>query len=63
VPIGRRSADRSAGDISCPAHDAPAPPMGRFFQEAVSMMDILSLGLTVVFFALSVGLIALCDRL
>ena len=26
------------------------------------MMDILSLGLTVVFFALSVGLIALCDR-
>jgi len=37
--------------------------MGRLFQEAVSMMDILSLGLMVVFFALSVGLIALCDRL
>jgi len=27
------------------------------------MMDVLSLGLTVVFFALSVGLISLCDRL
>jgi len=26
-------------------------------------MDMISLGLTVVFFALSVGLIALCDRL
>ena len=37
--------------------------MGRFFQEAVSMMDMISLGLTVVFFALSVGLIARCDRL
>jgi len=27
------------------------------------MMDVVSVGLTVVFFALSVGLIALCDRL
>ena len=37
--------------------------MGDSFQEAISMMDIVSLGLTVAFFALSVGLIALCDRL
>jgi hypothetical protein len=29
----------------------------------VGMMDVVSVGLTVVFFALSVGLIALCDRL
>jgi len=27
------------------------------------MMDIVALGLTVAFFVLSVGLIALCDRL
>jgi len=27
------------------------------------MMDIVALGLTVAFFGLSVGLIALCDRL
>jgi len=27
------------------------------------MMDVVSLGLTVVFFALSVAFVALCDRL
>jgi len=37
--------------------------MGHRLPEAISMMDIVSIGLTVAFFALSVGLIALCDRL
>jgi len=27
------------------------------------MMDVVSIGLTVVFFALSVGFVGLCDRL
>jgi hypothetical protein len=31
--------------------------------EVLPMMDVLSLGLTVVFFALSVAFVALCDRL
>jgi len=37
--------------------------MGHRLPEAISVMDIVSIGLTVAFFALSVGLIALCDRL
>jgi len=37
--------------------------LGDRLQEALGMMDLVSLGLTVAFFALSVGLIALCDRL
>jgi hypothetical protein len=31
--------------------------------EVLPMMDVVSLGLTVVFFALSVAFVALCDRL
>ena len=37
--------------------------VGREAAEEVAMMDVVSLGLTVVFFALSVALVALCDRL
>jgi hypothetical protein len=32
-------------------------------REAIRMMDVVSIGLTVVFFALSVAFVALCERL
>lgn len=51
---GRESSQRGAPDDT-----------GPFFQEAgiVMGMDVVALGLTLGFFALSVGLIALCERL
>jgi hypothetical protein len=36
---------------------------GRDASEELNMMDVVSLGLTAGFFALSVAFVALCDRL
>ncbi len=35
----------------------------RWPREVLVMMDFVALGLTVAFFAISVGFVALCDRL